>query len=100
MFIIDFSKNLKTTKKPNLSEPLREKANFLHKVSTGIYEYLSWFQQKPQNSKKPNHSEPLWQKASFLHKVLAGNYEYLSLISAISTKQQKNHPTTQSLSDE
>ena len=90
MFIIDFSRNLKTTKKPNLLEPLQEKANVLHKVSTGSFLCLSLISAK--TTKKPDLSEPPRQKANFLHKVLAGIYEYLSLISAKTTKQQKTQP--------
>ena len=91
MFIIDFSKNLKTAKKSNLTEPLREKVNFLHKVSTGSYLCLLLISAK--TTKNPiSVSEPPWQKANFLHKVLAGIYEYLSLISAKTTKQQKTQP--------
>ena len=52
MFIIDLSKNLKTTKKPNLSEPPRQKANFLHKVLAGVYKYLSLISAKSTKQRK------------------------------------------------
>ena len=57
IFITDSSRNHKTVKQPNNSEPLCQTVNFLHRLSAEkcIYIY-HWLQQKSQNYKKPNLS--------------------------------------------
>ena len=90
MFIIDISKTHKTTRKPNLSEPPRQKANFLHKVLAGIYEYLSLISAKTTKQQKTQLLRASTTNNQISRQSFSKKVQCLPTISATSTKQQKS----------